>query len=142
MQIEKGYRVRDLCHRWGMSRIRESMTLISYRKINRQKTEHQLQIDIWKYLMAIGAFAWIENQPPYQRGRGYHKSATGVSDIIGIFRGRPLAIEVKIKGGKPPTVSQKQFISDSKNHGGVAFVAKSLNDVIEKLAAVKLRDNS
>ena len=58
----------------------------------------------------------------------------GVSDIIGCLpkTGRFLAIEVKRPGGKP-TPEQQQFIDTINGAGGLAFVARSIEDVEEAL---------
>ena len=58
----------------------------------------------------------------------------GISDIIGIYKGRPLFIEVKTPKNKNNlTVHQKQFLNKVKDHGAIAFVACSLTDVKENL---------
>jgi penicillin-binding protein-related factor A (putative recombinase) len=59
-------------------------------------------------------------------------SAKGVSDIIGIFNGRFLAIEVKTKRGKL-SEQQQAFIDKVNIEGGIAFVARSVSDVINHL---------
>lgn len=56
----------------------------------------------------------------------------GVADILGLYRGYFLAIEVKTKTGKV-SLEQNEFIAQVVKHGGIAFVARSLEDVIEKL---------
>jgi hypothetical protein len=58
----------------------------------------------------------------------------GVSDILGILKntGRFLAIEVKVPGNKP-TIYQTNFIENVRAHGGIAFVATSLEDVKSEL---------
>ena len=58
---------------------------------------------------------------------------TGVSDILGIILNRPLAIEVKSKTGKL-TPEQRIFLRVFQEHGGIAFVARSVKDVILELA--------
>ncbi len=57
-------------------------------------------------------------------------SLKGVSDIIGILpNGRFLAIEVKSSTGRVST-EQQAFINKIMAMGGVALVARSLEDVI------------
>lgn len=56
----------------------------------------------------------------------------GVSDIIGIWQGRYLAIEVK-RPGLELTKYQELFINRVNKEGGLAFMAKSVDDVIDKL---------
>lgn len=60
-------------------------------------------------------------------------SAKGMSDIMGILKtGRTLAIEVKNRTRKVDP-HQQQFLDDINAGGGLAFVARSLDDVIDKL---------
>lgn len=65
----------------------------------------------------------------------------GVADILGILRdtGRFMAIEVKVPGNKP-TPHQLQFIEDVKAHGGIAFVATSIEDVERELKQIVERE--
>lgn len=56
----------------------------------------------------------------------------GVSDILGIFRGRPLAIEVKSAKGKTSD-DQREFLLNFELQGGIAFVARSVEDVAREL---------
>ena len=57
----------------------------------------------------------------------------GVPDILGIHKGRPLAIEVKsLKGRVSP--DQEKFIEEFNVHGGVGIIARSLFEVMEVLA--------
>ena len=61
----------------------------------------------------------------------------GLSDIIGMLRdGRFLAVEVKRPGGQP-TQAQIEFLGLVDRSGGVAFIARSVDDVIRALAAPK-----
>ena len=56
----------------------------------------------------------------------------GVSDIIGCYKGRLIAIELKApKGNLSP--DQGEFIRRVNEAGGLAFMAKDLDTVIEKL---------
>lgn len=56
----------------------------------------------------------------------------GVSDIIGCYKGKMIAIELKAPNGKP-TPDQERFIKNVNEAGGIAFIAKSLDEVIEGL---------
>lgn len=56
----------------------------------------------------------------------------GVSDLLGLYNGKFLAIEVK-RPGTYPTKEQKEFIKKVNKLGGIAFVARSIDDVIENL---------
>lgn len=56
----------------------------------------------------------------------------GVADIIGIFNHRFLAIEVKSAKGTL-TLDQRVYLQSVLDNGGIAFVARSVEDVEEKL---------
>lgn len=59
-------------------------------------------------------------------------STPGIPDIVGIWQGKPLFIEVKTRKGKLSEV-QKAKINEIKRAGGIAFVARNLDDVIDAL---------
>lgn len=56
----------------------------------------------------------------------------GVSDILGIYKGKFLAIEVKSLKGRL-SLEQKVFIDEINAEGGIAFMARSIEDVESKL---------
>ena len=56
----------------------------------------------------------------------------GVSDIIGCTpTGKFFAIEVKTEKGRP-TQEQLDFLVDVQRHEGIVFIARSVNDVVER----------
>lgn len=62
---------------------------------------------------------------PYQRN--------GVSDILGIYKTRMLAVEVKSQTGRL-SAAQKLFLKEIERYGGIAIVARSIEDVKKALA--------
>jgi len=85
-----------------------------------------------------GCFAWKNNSmgvyDPIKKTFRTNKNKyvhNGVSDILGIYKGRLLAVEVKTSKG---VVSRAQqiFIDRVIKEGGIAGVARSLQD-LEKL---------
>lgn len=56
----------------------------------------------------------------------------GVPDILGIYQGKFLGIEVKTPAGKLSD-HQSRFLQNINAAGGIGFVARNLEDVIEKL---------
>lgn len=61
----------------------------------------------------------------------------GVSDILGMFHGgRWLAIEVKSRKGRL-SPEQSLFIDEINAGGGMAFVARSVQDVIDQFGKIK-----
>lgn len=59
-------------------------------------------------------------------------SEKGISDIIGIYQGRPLAIEIKTDRGRLSEYQEK-FIERWRAAGGIGIVARSPGDVIKAL---------
>lgn len=109
-------------------------TSLSYMRRKNVQHEARLQKSIIEFLHAHGVFAWINYQPLIRKGQMklYHTSSTGVSDILAIFEGKPVAIEVK-HGNNKPTKKQEEFLQKFRDEGGIAFVARSLEDVCEGL---------
>lgn len=61
----------------------------------------------------------------------------GVADILGVMPGGAfLAIEVKTKTGVV-SLEQKAFLSQIEGNRGIAFVARCLEDVEERLGAIR-----
>lgn len=80
------------------------------------------------YLELKGIFHWKNFGGPLAK--------KGVADILGILPGgRFLAIEVKTAKGQL-SLEQGLFLMDITKNNGVAFVAHSLDEVIEKLKEV------
>lgn len=86
-------------------------------------------------------FVWRQNSGAMyadsKTGRHGFKTASvqGVSDIIGIWQGFPIAIEVK-RPKEKPTDNQHAFLENFGKAGGIAIVAHSLEEVQESLKQV------
>jgi len=111
--------------------------MVYYRHKKRVQHEKKIQNAIVDFLAFHGIFAWISWQPYIHGNRGhffqhYHPSSSGVADIIGIFDGKPLAIEVKHGNGKT-TKKQDEFLETFRKKGGIAFVAYGIDDVVKEL---------
>lgn len=63
----------------------------------------------------------------------------GVSDILAFKNGLFAAIEVKVPGNYP-TQNQKDFLAKVEQNGGIAFVARSVDDVEAKLSPESHQD--
>jgi hypothetical protein len=59
-------------------------------------------------------------------------STPGIPDICGIWKGRALFIEIKTTKGKLSD-KQEQKINEINRAGGLAFVARGIDDVIHGL---------
>ena len=90
----------------------------------KKQTEAEITRAIRALLKAFNIFHWKQ--------LGTLGMPQGISDIIGIYRGRFLAIEVKRPGNKLSD-KQAQFLRSVSASGGIAMVAYSVDDVINDL---------
>lgn len=90
-----------------------------------KQTEAELTSAIRSLLKTVGIFSWKQWQGPMSQPKG-------VSDILGCWNGRFIAIEVKTAGGRVSR-DQEKFIEAVSRNGGLAFVARSIDEVIERL---------
>ena len=85
-------------------------------------TEQQIQSKILKYLEANNFYVF----------KTINTNKRGVPDIIALYDGKYIAIEVKRRGNRP-TQLQEEHLSMIENAGGIAMVAYSLDEVKEQL---------
>ena len=85
-------------------------------------SEREITKQIREYLAIQHVFHWKNWQ-----GLG---SAPGVADILGIYKGKPLAIEVKTEKGKLST-NQALFLEQFRAEGGIAIIARSVSDIAD-----------
>ena len=88
-------------------------------------SEQKLQAKILKYLFAIGAYSV----------KVVAATRAGVPDIICCYKGKFVGIEVKLEGSKPSAL-QLSNIELIKNAEGLAFVAYSLDEVVNFFSAL------
>lgn len=104
----------------------------------KKEKESDIQKAILEYLHYKGIYCWKNHSTGIFNAKGGGFIPTGkpgVSDILGILdNGQFLAIEVKKKGGKV-SLFQTEFITSINEHGGKAFVAYSIDDVMNNLCA-------
>lgn len=102
-----------------------------------QPTEHQVQSAILRYLAVSPRVAWAQRMNtgavkiPAANGRDrfLRFGFPGCPDILGqMTDGRLLAIEVKSHTGRP-SEAQAAFLAMVATHGGVAVLARSVDDL-------------
>ncbi len=97
--------------------------------------EQGIQRAVLSYLRYRGIFCWKNNTAGIvvkARNTYIPSHAPGVADILGILKdGRFLAIEVKSPTGKV-SPHQQQFLDEINARGGVAFVARSAEEVTSR----------
>lgn len=111
------------------------------KKKTKKATEKAIETAILTYLNYLPkCFAWKNNSiGVYDARRGcYRKSKgkfaiNGVSDILGIYNGRLLAIEVKRDKSSVVSEEQEDFINRVNKEGGIAGVCWTLEQVKELL---------
>lgn len=100
------------------------------------KSEGVAQLLMLQYLERRGdVAAWRNNTGAYKKGRAFIRYGyPGSPDIIGVWRGRFLGIEMKSdKGQLSP--DQIAFKADIEAAGGLYIEARSVEDVERVLAA-------
>jgi hypothetical protein len=105
-------------------------------------SEKEIQESILDWLSyQQNAFVWRNNNVGVYdpRTEGFRRlpkySMRGVSDIIGLWNGRGLAIECKSKTGKL-SAYQEAFLNRFKQAGGITIVARSIEDVCAVLLSL------
>lgn len=102
------------------------------------KSEADIQRACMIAASKLGAIVWRNNTGMLRNSNGIpvkYGLCKGSSDIIGIYRGRFLAIEVKTPKGRV-SKEQENFIDIVNKAGGIAFVARHPDDVINFLTNV------
>lgn len=101
--------------------------------------EGRVRNEVCSFLRAKGVFFFIHDSVGvYDARRGIFRAShspyrrRGVTDLLGIYHGVPLAIELKSATGRLSS-HQKEFLTDWKLAGGLGFVARGITDVIEGL---------
>ena len=93
------------------------------------------------YLNIYGAYVWRNNTGALKAKdeRLVRFGKPGSSDILGIMPGgRFIAVECKSENGKLSD-KQKAFLEEVERLGGLAIVAKSVDDVIDAVISSRVR---
>ena|SRR5260221_9857440 len=108
--------------------------------INDYVAERDIQKSILEWLNLTGFFVWRMNvgaatyTDKHGKSHQFRFGFPGISDIIGLCpNGRFIAVEVKKPKGKGPTIDQLTYIDIINKHGGIGMVARSLEDVQDRL---------
>lgn len=115
-----------------MKKIRDQKELLKL-------SEKQIENMILGYLKSKRIMAWkCKTIGTFDVNLGRFRKASpwyrkGVADILGIYKGKPLAIEVKSAKGRL-SIEQTAFLEEFLREGGLAFVARSIEDVEKGLA--------
>jgi len=107
-------------------------------RLSKEPTEKEIQNSILAYLNKLhGCKAWTNNTVGiYDAKRGIFRknrspyTSKGSSDIIGIFKGYVLCLEVKSKKGKL-TFEQKAFLEEMAQLGALCGVVRSLDQAVK-----------
>lgn len=107
------------------------------------KGEHDIQTAILNALELVpGGYFWRQNSGVARntytnkdgevKERFWRAGMKGISDILGVYRGYFVAIEVKAKGEKARP-EQEEFIRNIRESGGIAFVCDNDDHAIPML---------
>jgi hypothetical protein len=91
-------------------------------RTGKPSAEALLTRSVRQLLNAAGIFHW--------KNFGGPMGVKGVPDILGCYRGRLFGIELKAPKGKT-SPDQEEFIKRINEAGGLAFCARTLDEVIE-----------
>ena len=86
----------------------------------------KLTNEVINFIYCQGGYAWrAQSAGVYDRRIQSYRTAPkkGVADVLGIFRGKFLAIEIKIGKDRLSDV-QEGFLKNVEHAGGLTFVAK------------------
>lgn len=103
-----------------------------------QPTEHQIQSSILDRLgLLSGAFFWRENSGLLRVGqpgseRFFRAGIAGIPDIMGVYKGRSVGIEVK-RPGKKQSADQKAFERRFDECGGIYVLCTDATQVISQI---------
>lgn len=86
------------------------------------RSEKQVQTDIVKYLRSV---------PELYFNKHSDRFVKGVPDILGCYRGRFFAIEVKREKGGSVSPLQKIHLGNINKAGGYNLITTNLQDVID-----------
>lgn len=103
-----------------------------------EKLEIAIESECLAWLNSVpGVFAWKNHtagffDPKRRIFRRHHSpwAIRGTSDILGVYRGRLIAVEVKAKGGRISS-EQSLFIDRVREFGALACVVWSLDELRE-----------
>lgn len=103
-------------------------------------TEHEIQSTILERLaMLPGGFFWRENSGTFQVGeegnkRFFRAGIKGIADVMGVYKGYAIAIEVK-RPGKKQSVDQRAFQQRFDQCGGVYLVCTDATTIVRDIEA-------
>ena len=116
------------------------MKSAAYQKRPGDELETSVQALMVENLQKAGFFV-TQNREKW-RGRGA-KSTPGIPDLIIVRRGIVAWIEVKTRrSGSKPSDEQLQWHAQCREHGGLVYVARTLEDIREIIAELAVIEQS
>lgn len=104
------------------------------------RSEHDIQSNILERLAFLkDGFFWRENSGQFSlesggKKRFFRAGISGISDIMGVWKGKPVAIEVKRpETKKNVSADQKAFLQRFRDCGGIGIVCWDDKEVINLL---------
>ncbi|MBP9819375.1 VRR-NUC domain-containing protein [Candidatus Woesebacteria bacterium] len=118
-------------------------------KTAHEPTEHEIQKAILERLQLLsGGYFWRENSGAFQiagkngKTRFLRAGLPGIPDIMGVYQGHAVGIEVK-RPKKKQSLDQKLFEAQFSQCGGIYLVCTDSADVVGQItAAIAAREGS
>lgn len=105
-------------------------------KRGKRKSEKAIETAILDWLKFVpNCFAWKNNSTGvydvkagcFRKNKNKHV-INGVADILGVYKGRILALEVKTPENKDRPQEQVDFLEMIRKHGGIAYFVMSVEE--------------
>lgn len=103
------------------------------------QSEAEIQAAILVAVTALpGAMFWRASAGLFknQRGGFVRANAVGCPDVLGVYQGRFVGIEVKTPAGRQ-SPAQKRFQAAVARAGGVYVLARSVAEALDNLQAIR-----
>ncbi len=117
------------------------------KSISSNLPEQIIERQILMFLKSRRIFAWkVRSTGTFDAKQGRFRKASpyftkGCADILALFNGKLLAIEVKSAKGKLSD-HQKEFLHNVNINGGYSMIARSIEDVEAKLKHLACLSNA
>ena len=96
--------------------------------------EADIQAQVLDYLASVPLIHFWRSQPS-RPGRGYHRSETGQPDIMAVYLG--IAVGLELKATTRQSEGQERFQIGFEAAGGRYYIIRSLDEVIQALAEIR-----
>lgn len=98
--------------------------------MNLMSASNELTRKIIEYIFKHDGFSWRSSSTGIPTAQGWRSAPKiGTSDILGVYKGKILAIEIKI-GKDKLRPEQDGFLQNIAHYGGLTFIAKDFDSFV------------